>query len=95
MKRDDYIEALGREAVDQVTGFAGIITTVSFDLYGCIQVILTPPIRANGEKQDGAWFDYNRLKINTQRARVLPIPTFSTPDRGPNEKPAHDRTHPA
>ena len=36
------LKLLGLKVKDKVTGFTGIITSVSFDLYGCIQVIITP-----------------------------------------------------
>lgn len=31
-----HIDLLGLKAEDKVTGFKGVITTLSFDLYGCV-----------------------------------------------------------
>ena len=39
---ENVIDLLGKKGKDKITGFKGIITSVSFDLYGCIQVILNP-----------------------------------------------------
>lgn len=39
-----HIELLGLSAKDKVTGFKGVIDSVTFDLYGCIQASLRPPI---------------------------------------------------
>lgn len=68
-----HLEILGLRCEDLVTGFSGVVTTVSFDLYGCIQVIITPPMK-DGKKQDGEWFDVNRIKL------LSTDPVMSTPD---------------
>jgi hypothetical protein len=73
----DHINILGLKAVDKVTGFSGIITTVSFDLYGCIQVIVTPPVNASGDVTNGAWFDVTRLDIDYD-SRVMDVPNFNS-----------------
>ena len=39
----EAINMLGRKAKDRVTGFEGVISSVSFDLYGCVCGIITPP----------------------------------------------------
>jgi len=35
-----HLEMLGKEGFDVVTGFDGVITSVSFDLYGCVQAVV-------------------------------------------------------
>lgn len=82
---------LGKHAVDVVTGFAGVVSTVSFDLYGCIQVVLTPAVDEKGEMKDGRWFDINRLILQSEYP-VMQIPDFISGDiadgnHGPAEKP--------
>lgn len=57
---------LGHRGVDKVNKFEGIVTSVSFDLFGCIQVVLTPDVIVKDgkiEKQEGYWFDVNRINI--------------------------------
>lgn len=72
----EYIEALGREAEDVVTGFSGVVESVMFDICGSVQVILTPPASNDPEKSKGRWFDFKRLKF-VGVDRVLPLPTFA------------------
>ena len=86
-----HLELLGKKAEDKVTGFKGVITTVSFDLYGCIQVILDPPIKKDGSRTDGKWFDVSRLNV-TGKIPVMVVPNFAVGDvaegkQGPAEKP--------
>lgn len=58
---ENYIDTLGHLAKDKVTNFEGVITSISFDLYGCIQAIVTS--RKIDDKGDSVskWFDINRL----------------------------------
>jgi len=71
-----HIELLGKNAEDKITGFKGIVDSIAFDLYGCIQVSLKPPLNDKGEMTDGYWFDVTRLKIsNTQR--IVELPNFT------------------
>lgn len=44
-----HISLLGLEAQDLVTGFKGIITSISFDLYGCVQAVINPGLNKDGE----------------------------------------------
>ena len=71
MKHFDY---LGLEAEDKVTGFKGIVTTLSFDLYGCIQVIVSPKAAEDGRIPHGEWFDIARLRILSDE------PVMESPD---------------
>ena len=52
------MELLGFRAEDRVTGFKGVVTSVSFDLYGCIQVALNPGMNKDGKLEDGHWFGH-------------------------------------
>lgn len=75
---DDAISLLGRPARDKVTDFAGIVSSVSFDLYGCVQVALTPRQQgASAEVKHGAWFDIGRLDVDYDAERVMPVPDFA------------------
>jgi hypothetical protein len=45
------LKLLGTKVRDVVTGFVGIVTSVSFDLYGCVQaVVVTVGARPLSEK---------------------------------------------
>lgn len=90
-----HIELLGQTAKDRVTGFRGVVSSVCFDLYGCIQAAITPPVDEKGALPDGRWFDVNRLEMIAAEGRVMPVPTFAARpadhDHGPAEKPIGGR----
>jgi hypothetical protein len=86
-----HLELLGREVRDRVTNFEGVVISVSFDLYGCIQAVVTPKAQ-DGEIKDGRWFDVTRLEV-TNPTPVMALPDFSAGYvakglKGPAEKPA-------
>jgi hypothetical protein len=98
MSAKNHIDLLGRTAKDRVTGFTGVVVTISFDLFGCVQAILSPPVNKDGKKEDGHWFDVNRLELQG-KSRKMPVPEFGdapaefgatpqTHSHGPAEKPA-------
>lgn len=74
---EKHIKLLGYKARDKVTGFEGIITSVSFELYGCIQIILTPQAKNNNKVEHGDWFDVTRLKIQSKNP-VMDLPAFTS-----------------
>lgn len=89
-----YLEMLGTKVRDRVTGFEGVVTSVGFDLFGCIQVIVTPPATSDGKRNLGEWFDSNRLET-VDATPVMERPDFSFTkeaiakgEKGPAEKPA-------
>lgn len=71
-------EYMGHHAIDRVTGFTGIITSMSFDLFGCVQCGVTPPaLKDKDGKQElvpSHWFDTNRLVLEGDR--VMPLTDF-------------------
>lgn len=72
----DYLALLGLRVKDAVTGFIGVVTSISFDLYGCVQAVVTPPgVDKDGKLLFGHWFDTNRLIIEDLRG-VLPVPDY-------------------
>ena len=75
MKAYDHIDLLGYKAEDKVTGFKGVISSVNFDLYGCVQAVVVPPHTKGKEKLDGHWFDVGRLKITSTKP-VMAQPNF-------------------
>lgn len=95
-KIEQHISKLGTKARDKVTGSKGVVTSVTFDLYGCIQVILTPEAKEDGTLPDGRWFDIGRIEPihddPISDARVMDVPDFNAGPiaegkKGPAEKP--------
>ena len=84
----ESIGLLGLKAEDRVTGFSGVISSVTFDLYGCVQAIVTPRVGSDGKTGEGHWFDIKRL---TTSERVMDVPCFEQINRGdepgPSERP--------
>lgn len=89
----DHLKFLGFRVKDCVTGFEGVVSTVAFDLYGCIQAIVSPGVDEKGELRESKWFDLNRLQIMSEEP-VLKRPTFEITQqvilegkKGPAERP--------
>lgn len=76
MNAKTHLEMLGMPVADRVTKFEGIITMVSFDLYGCVQAAVAPSVDEKGKKRDGHFFDIARLK-KTSDSAILPQPKKS------------------
>ena len=80
-----HFRLLGCKARDRITGFTGTVASVCFDLYGCVQALVTPAADKDGKLSDGQWFDVKRLELlNT--VPVMAVPTFIKED-GPERKP--------
>jgi hypothetical protein len=73
------------KAKDRVTGMQGVITSVSFDLYGCVQVLISPAAEDNAKHRNSYWMDSSRMQL-TGKKRVLPLPNFVA-YTGPADKP--------
>lgn len=87
----EHLNLLGLKVKDKVTGFTGIVSSVGFDLYGCIQAVVNPGLGADGKLQDQLWFDVNRLTVLATRP-VMTRPNFdfgpvAEGRHGPAEKP--------
>lgn len=83
----EHMKLLGHKVRDIVTGFEGIVTSISFDLYGCVQAIVTPEKKKGDDKVgDSHWFDTKRLKA-TSKQPAMEVPTFQVVP-GPERKPA-------
>ena len=72
---EKHINLLGLKGTDKITGYKGVVDSVCFDLYGCIQVSLKPPMTKEGEVPAGCWFDVTRVKIESKK-RVVDMPNF-------------------
>ncbi len=87
-----HIGLLGLLVQDKVTAFKGVVESVSFDLYGCIQATVRPTkLDEKGQISDSRWFDVARLKVVNNKP-VMEVPNFdaglvSEGKHGPAEKP--------
>lgn len=89
-----HLDMLGMRVMDRVTGMEGVVTSVGFDLYGCIQAIVHPGLDKEGKAKDSLWFDVGRLE-QTNDVPVMPRPAYEwTPQvvsegrKGPADRPA-------
>jgi hypothetical protein len=86
----DHLKLLGFRVRDVVTGFEGVVESISFDLYGCVQAIVRPVVDEKGQAAEPRWCDLKRLTA-TSDAPVMPVPTFVVVPGGA-EKPAYPST---
>ena len=70
-----HLSYLGCKGKDKITGFEGVVDSVCFDLYGCIQVSLKPPMTKEGKVENGYWFDINRIVLESKKP-VMKAPNF-------------------
>ena len=70
-----YVNQLGLRVRDVVTGLEGVITSITFDLYGCVQALVSSGLDEKGETRPGQWFDLKRL-VPQSDDPVMPVPTF-------------------
>ena len=75
MEVKKHLGLLGLKVKDRVTGFSGVVESISFDLYGCVQCVIKPAIDEKGEVRDGRWFDVSRLDIKSKKP-VMDLPNF-------------------
>ena len=92
---DEYLEKLGYEFKDVVTGFRGIAESLNVDIYGCVQYLLRPPMKKDGSLPDGRWMDVTRCKQISSKRAMEPIewrlrphePRVDARPAGPADKP--------
>lgn len=94
------VALLGHNARDKVTGFSGVVTSISLDLYGCAQATVDAGFIGDKKERVAHWFDVNRLEV-TSTERVMELPEYLAAldvpagavdhGRGPAEKPSAGR----
>ena len=86
----EYINLLGTTAIDKITGITGTVTSISFDLYGCVQAIVKQKVQEDGKVPAAQWYDVARLDV-VDRNPVMAIPNFGRLNKtelsGPEAKP--------
>jgi hypothetical protein len=87
----DFLDLLGLPVEDKVTKFKGVVTSVSFDVYGCVQCIVQPAVSKDNKPSDSHWFDWKRLTVTSKKHALKPMPFDNMTvgqERGPAAKPA-------
>ncbi len=87
---EEHLDLLGKRMKDVVTGVSGMVDSVSFDVYGCVQATLRAKMNRDGTIPEAHWFDVKRLKTAGDRIMDAP-PHFTTPpgeEIGAADKPA-------
>lgn len=86
----NYLDLLGWQVRDMITGFTGTATSISFELYGCVQVLIHAGMDKDNKMIDQQWFDYKRLAIISPE-RVMSAPNFDLPETGGDRLPIPTR----
>lgn len=93
------LKLLGLKVRDKVSGLTGICESICYDLYGCIQAVIRPPVDDKGAMPDGRYFDVTRLEVLDEKP-VMDIPggrfavkrttkpTVPSQASGPAQKPS-------
>ena len=89
-----HLKLLGTVMKDRVTGIKGMVESVSFDCYGCVQAVLRPVANKEGKFPDAHWFDVKRLEPAGKR--LMGAPPFVAPGKeiGPANKPSFESLPP-
>jgi hypothetical protein len=91
MNTQKHIDMLGLKCKDKVTGLQGVVTSISFDLFGCVQAVINPGITEDNKLAETFWLDICRLAIIDNK-RVMEVPDFNQGiiaegKKGPADKP--------
>lgn len=92
MSIEKHLNLLGKRVKDKVTGASGVVTSVSFDLFGCVQAIIDMGFQEDKKERIAHWFDVSRLAVMSDRP-VMDPPYYlgNTPQaaglQGAAEKP--------
>ncbi len=72
-----HLDLLGYEVKDKVSNYTGVVISMSFDLYGCIQADVRPKelTKEDGTMRPGLWLDVSRLE-KTSTAPLMEQPNF-------------------
>lgn len=92
---NNALSLLGLQMRDKVTDYEGVVTSVSFDVAGCVQGLLTQKQPTESDNSKCRWFDVKRLEVvqglPAHKTRVLEAPSFGVmptgTETGPEPKP--------
>jgi len=74
-----YFDLLGRRVKDKISGQEGVCDALTFDLYGCIQIAVSPSVDKDGKFVDGRMLDVHRIQVIDADNRVMASPVFQNP----------------
>ena len=84
----ESLDLLGTMQQDVVSGIEGMVSSVSFDAYGCVQAVLSRKAnKKTGDIPDGRWVDVKRLR-DLGKDRIMVMPDFNKMDFGAEPGPA-------
>ena len=69
----EHFKLLGYVVRDVVTGTKGVVTSISFDLSGCVQGLVA--LKTENKLDESRWFDIKRLE-RLEAEPVMPVPVF-------------------
>lgn len=75
----NHLKLLGLKVRDKVTNFEGVVISIGFDLFGCIQALVKPVVNDNYKMEDPCWLDVTRLII-VSKSPVMKVPNYSDID---------------
>jgi hypothetical protein len=84
MDIEKHLGLLGHEVRDKVSDYKGVVISISFDLFGCVQALVRPMGLKDGDLQNGNWLDLSRLRVIS--SKPLMLPNYADPP-GPAKKP--------
>lgn len=71
-----HLDLLGYEVKDKMSDMKGVVASVAFDLYGCIQADVRPrELDKDGKIQSGWWMDVSRLVV-ISKTPLMEQPNF-------------------
>ena len=93
MNTSKHINLLGLRVQDKVTRFTGVVTSICFDLYGCVQALVHPGADAKGKLQEQICFDVTRLEIMNKKPVMAP-PNYETGPQAEGKQGAAEKPKP-
>ena len=77
MNVQESISLVGFKVKDKVTGFEGIVETISFDLYGCVQAVVRPMVGKDNKSNiiGFLYFLYSSSNESSEWSRQSIIPS--------------------
>lgn len=74
---EQHLQLLGLPVEDIITGITGVVDSVCFDVYGCVQATIRCKAREDGTIPESTWYDVKRLRLKGKK-RVMDVPAFAT-----------------
>ena len=56
-------DLMGKEVIDRITGFKGMVMGICYYLTGCVMVGVQPQINKDGKLARDEWFAVSRIKV--------------------------------